>query len=209
MTVFSFKKRISKSKSSSKTRKVRFTEPTVTPGATKAPLMAAAIRLRAPSPFPRAHSTKPSNVTDNGKWRKNLRGRRPILVKKGTAGAEETSSDAGTSSGEDKIIIGPKANLRPQDTRCARYEHRTTYKTGDRVLVRDFEGRRSIWRHGVVADLREHVPQYVASYGGLCAYPVFYEAYGQREMSYFRPMRFGMMYDKVLSAASSQAEPRK
>ncbi|KAI0641154.1 hypothetical protein C8Q79DRAFT_894964, partial [Trametes meyenii] len=59
--------------------------------------------------------------------RSSGRARRPILVKKGTVGAKETS-ESETCSGEDVILIGKKANTRPQDSRFARYERRTTYK---------------------------------------------------------------------------------
>ncbi|KAI0641158.1 hypothetical protein C8Q79DRAFT_919838 [Trametes meyenii] len=199
MTVFSIKKKIFKSKKSSRACNVRFSEPSASLDTNKDPRVARAIRLRAPSPFPGTRSAR---------QRKGARARRPILVQKGTVGTKETS-ESETCSGEDVILIGQKAETRSQDSRLARYERRTTYKTGDHVLVLDGDSLgRSIWRHGVVADLNEHPPFFVTEYGGLVEYPVFYEDYGEKKMAFFRPMRCGMMYDKVLSTASSGAEPR-
>ncbi|KAI8983218.1 hypothetical protein BD414DRAFT_418575 [Trametes punicea] len=119
---------------------------------------------------------------------------RPFMVKKGTAGVEETSG----SDTDPKVVKDRRRRSnRFYFSRRSRYTPRMSFKPGDRVLVKALEGERWNWRHGVVASFQEYPLQPVTMVES--RYPVTYEYRGRMKTNYFYPRHCEILFDRVLS----------
>lgn len=139
MGIFSFRKRSNQPISS--VRKVKFAS-SQSLSRVKDPRTAVALDMRAPSPFPRGRPVKQYTVGGKsrvavgiGKWRTAPRRSRPLLVKKGSLGVEESSgSDTASEKEKNKETKkGDRKKAKPyQLSARSRYERR------ERFEVRDF-----------------------------------------------------------------------
>ncbi|KAI0358789.1 hypothetical protein OH77DRAFT_1493811 [Trametes cingulata] len=203
MAVFSFNKKASKPAPPSRT--VKFVTTDSAQHRVKDPRSAIALHLRAPSPFPTirpvrqfAAGGKSGLASSSVKWRSTSRRTRPLLMKKGTPGAAESSGE-GSSSGEERVR---RQTAKPYYfSRRARYVRRQAFQPGDRVLVNDHEGLRSFWRHGVIASFQEYPPRRETRESPLALYAVTFEVAEQKTTKYFSPRACGILYDTLLSAS--------
>ncbi|EIW65244.1 uncharacterized protein TRAVEDRAFT_42622 [Trametes versicolor FP-101664 SS1] len=211
MGIFSFRKRSNQPLSS--VRKVKFAA-SQSLSRVKDPRTAVALDMRAPSPFPRGRPVKQYTVGGKsrvavgiGKWRTTPRRSRPLLVKKGSLGVEESSGSDSASEKETKKETkkGDRKKSKPyQLSARSRYERRELFEPGDRVMVKDHVGgRRCIWRHGVVASFQEFPPKLITPESSLMLFAVTYDVGEEQQTGYFNPTRYGILYDRLLSASGS------
>lgn len=135
MGIFSFRKRSNQPLSS--VRKVKFAA-SQSLSRVKDPRTAVALDMRAPSPFPRGRPVKQYTVGSKsrvavgiGKWRTTPRRSRPLLVKKGSLGVEESSGSDTASEKETKKETkkGDRKKAKPyQLSARSRYERRERFE---------------------------------------------------------------------------------
>ncbi len=133
MGIFAFRKRSNQPHSS--VRKVKFAV-SQSLSRVKDPRTAVALDMRAPSPFPRGRPVKQYVVGGKslvvvgiGKWRTTPRRSRPLLVKKGSAGVEESSGGSDSASEKEKETKkGERKKGKPyQLSPRSRYERRDRF----------------------------------------------------------------------------------
>ncbi|KAI0369938.1 hypothetical protein BV20DRAFT_328521 [Pilatotrama ljubarskyi] len=208
MAIFSLNKKASKP--AAPRREVKFA-PTEAPKlAPRDPRTALALDYRVPSPFPTVRPVCQTGVggksglsSSSPKWRPTARRARPLLVKKGTPGVIESSGEGSSTEAEARSVR--RKTARPYYfSRKARYVRRQAFQPGDRVLVNDFEGIRSFWRHGVIASFQAYPPQREMPESPLALYAVTFEVGDEKRTKYFNPRACGILYDTLLSTTASK-----
>ncbi|KAI0770994.1 hypothetical protein BD413DRAFT_554360 [Trametes elegans] len=100
---------------------------------------------------------------------------------------------------DDRTIVGDSEGDEPPFVSRERYVARTTFRSGDPVLVAaasPSDPHRLLWTHAEVADLMEYP---VRMEKGRCSYPAVYIQDDEPAITWFCPENFEILYDLLLS----------
>ncbi|KAI0825395.1 hypothetical protein BC628DRAFT_1339017 [Trametes gibbosa] len=181
----------------------------------KDPRTAVVLEFRAPISFPRGSMPLAVSRGVQSSITTPLR-RPPLLVERDTSGTVESSDEKGPAHEEEG---GKGAKRRKYIVKSlqleadSRYTRQDSYKPGDHAMVKDWViGRGYICRHGVVADFIHHPNGSYTSAelalqtadSSIMNYAVTYDFDDEEQTAYFSSVRYGILYDKLRSAAAAR-----